>query len=153
MATTRFDDLSELLDPNLYLKADGIIYPVAAIDINEAERIHPLIWGPEARNFGPEDEWRECLKILGRAPADAPESPLDLMRRRAVPAPYFGHMGRTALIHFCSGPQGPELGRAWWRWADLTERIDAAKLMEYLVQQEEYLANEQAARDAMAADG
>lgn len=139
--TTRLGDLAKHFDPDLLLPIGGTIYRVPAPSIGEADRIRPKLWGPEATTFGPDDEWRECVKILGTTYAD--------MLVDGVPAPYVSRAGRTALIHFCSGPQGPELGRAHWHLADLADRIDTVRLMEFLADEAEKRANAKAAREAM----
>jgi hypothetical protein len=143
MMATRLDDLAQHFDPNLYLPIDGVIYQVPAPSIGEADRLRPLIWSSKASEFGPDLEWRECVKILGSAYAE--------MVAHELPAPYVAHAGRTALLHFCSGPQGPELGRAHWQFAHITERLDVVKLMDQLADEAEKARNEQAARDAMSA--
>ncbi|UCZ89067.1 hypothetical protein [Gordonia sp. WA4-43] len=142
---TRLDDLSRHYDPDLYLPINGAIYQIKAPSIMEVERIRPKLWGREAAEFGPDEEWRECVSILGAAFFE--------MLANEVPAPYVGHAGRTALIHFCSGPQGPELGRAHWIFTGIGERLDMVKMLEHLADKAERARNEQAAREAMKADG
>lgn len=141
---TRLDDLSQHFDPDLYLPIGGVIYQIAAPPIGEADRIRTKLWGPEAREFGPDEEWRECVKVLGAAYVE--------MLANEVPSRFVDHAGRTALIHFCSGPQGPELGRAHWEFAHLAERIDVVKLMEFLADEQEHRANADAAREAVKVD-
>ncbi|QYW00745.1 tail assembly chaperone [Gordonia phage Sahara] len=143
---TRLDDLSRHYDPDLYLPIDGAIYQIKAPSIAEVERVRPLIWTAQASEFGPYEEWRECVKILGAAFFE--------MLANEVPAPYVNHAGRTALIHFCSGPQGPELGRAHWIFTGIGERLDMVKMLEHLAYKVERENNEKAARAAMKkADG
>lgn len=143
--STRYEDLGGYFDPDLLLPIGGTLYRIKAPTIGEADRIRPKLWGPEARTFGPDEEWAECVKILGDAYAQ--------MVADGMPAPYVAHAGRTALIHFCSGPQGPELGRGHFQLAHITDRVDVPKLMETLIDQSEQAEHESAARAAMAGIG
>ncbi|WP_439030214.1 DUF7426 family protein [Gordonia terrae] len=140
--TTRLTDLSKHYDPDLYLPINGHIYQIAAPSILDVERIRPKLWGNEVSEFGPNEEWRECVTILGAAFFE--------MLANAVPAPYVSHAGRTALIHFCSGPQGPELGRAYWIFTGIGERLDMVKMIEHLADKVERERNTNAARKALA---
>lgn len=141
---TRYDDLDKHFDPDLYLPISGTVYQVPAPEIAEVDRIRPFLWGPEVDNFTPEMEQAEIEKILGPSYAE--------MTTNHVAAPYVNHAGRTALFHFCSGPQGPELGRQFWAFAHLNERIDAVKLLEFIRVEREKKRNQDAAREAMKAD-
>ncbi|ROZ89014.1 hypothetical protein [Gordonia sp. OPL2] len=140
---THLDDLASHYDPDLLLPIDGVLYRIPAPSIGEADRLRPKLWGAEARVFGPDEEWAECIKILGTAYAE--------MVAHEIPAPYVGHAGRTALIYFCSGPQGGELARAHWQFIHITERINVPKLMELLGEEAERIRNEDAAREAINA--
>lgn len=130
---TQYDDLAARFDPDLYLRIDGVVYRVAAVDIEEAQRLSDLIWGPGRFELGPLEEMRECERILQRVPHDGQASAWDAMTANNIPGRWVYHAGRTALIHFGSGPQGAELGNGHWRLADLSTRIDVAKLLETLV--------------------
>lgn len=141
---TRYDDLDEHYDPDLYLPIDGVVYQIPAPPIAEVDRIRPFLWGDKSEDFAPQLEQDEVAKILGPAYVE--------MTTNNVPAPYVNHAGRTALIHFCSGPQGPELGRAHWAFAHLSERIDAPKLLAFMRAERDKKRNADAARDAMKAD-
>ena len=141
---TRHDDLDEHYDPDLYLPIRGVVYQVPAPSIGEVDRIRPFLWGPEAEKFGPDLEQAEIEKMLGPAYLE--------MTTNEVPAPYVNHAGRTALIHFCSGPQGPELGRMHWAFAHLSERIDGPKLVAFMRAERDKKRNADAAREAMKAD-
>lgn len=142
---TRYDDLDQHYDPDLYLPIRSVLYQVPAPEISEVDRIRPYMWGPEAENFTPEMEQAEIEKILGPAYLE--------MAANHVPAPFVNHAGRTALFHFCSGPQGPELGRQFWAFAHLNERIDSLKLLEFIRAEREKKRNTDAASEAMKANG
>ncbi|QHB37244.1 tail assembly chaperone [Gordonia phage Gudmit] len=142
---TRLDDLSLHYDPDLYLPINGQIYQIKAPSIAEVGRLRPMLWGPKAIEFGPQEEWRECVKILGDA--------FFHMLNNDVPAPYVNHAGRTALIHFCSGPQGPELGRAHWIFTGIGERLDMVKMLEHLADKVEREAQAAADSEPTAANG
>ncbi|AOE44294.1 tail assembly chaperone [Gordonia phage Eyre] len=140
--TTRLSDLSQHYDPDLYLPINGHVYQIKAPSIGDVERIRPMVWTSKREDFGPVEEWRECVKILGTAFFE--------MMANEVPAPYVNHAGRTALIHFCSGPQGPDLGRALWVFSGLGERLDMVKLLDHLADKVERDRNAAAAREALA---
>ncbi|WP_207842609.1 DUF7426 family protein [Williamsia soli] len=138
---TRYDPLEDHYDPDLYLPIGDVVYQIPAPSITEADRIRPFLWGPEADGYKPDAEQADAEKMLGPAYLE--------MTKNEVPAPYVNHAGRTALIHFCSGPQGPELGRGHWVFAHLSERIDVQKLMKYMAAERDKKRNQDAAREAM----
>lgn len=128
---TLLDDLDLHYDPDLYLPIRGTVYRIEAPPIHEADRVRELVW---TKNLDPRTEHAEIVKILGGIGKDGKprtDGAYAQMAANEVPAPFVSHAGRTAIIHFGASP---ELGRAHWTFAYLTERINIDELIDNLAE-------------------
>lgn len=114
MATV-LDDLDLHYDPDLYLPIRGVVYRIAAPSVSEADRLRTVVWD----KLDADAEHSEIVKVLGAAH--------QLMVDAEIPAPYRDHAGRTAIVHY---GMSAEMGRAHWKFAHVTQRIDIAALIE-----------------------